>query len=129
MLQVCLDESGKGDPDVFVIAGYVSTTELWAKFSDEWQELLDHDSKYYRKLEYFKMAEMSSVGDRERCQWFYNVIAEYALAAVSFTISTKTLKHEINRMFGNPKDVGVRQSMALRLAPINSELCANHTVT
>jgi hypothetical protein len=107
VLQICLDESGKGDPDLFVIAGYVSTTERWAAFADEWQKLLDHDSRHYRKLEYFKMAEMTSKGDRERCRWFYNVIEEHALAAVSFALSTKELTRQVRRMFNNPKDAGV----------------------
>jgi Protein of unknown function (DUF3800) len=106
VLQVCLDESGKGDPNMLVIAGYVSTTEKWAQFSDEWQELLDYDSLYYRKIDYFKMAEMTSSGDRERCAWFYRVIEKYAMAAVSFTLSTKELKHVIETTFPTREEAG-----------------------
>jgi hypothetical protein len=108
MLQVCLDESGKGGSDVFVMAGYVSTTELWAGFSDEWQALLDYRSAHYRKLDYFKMSEMTaSERDMKRARWFYRVIKKYALAAVSFTIPIKLLDHEVRRMFGDPNILGV----------------------
>jgi hypothetical protein len=104
MLQACMDESGQGDPDLFVLAGYVSTTERWAAFSDEWQKLLDHrDPEHFRALEYFKMSEMQSERDRERCRWFHNVIEEYALGAISYTISTKVLRHEVERMFTEPE--------------------------
>jgi Protein of unknown function (DUF3800) len=52
------------------------------------------------------MAEMQSEGDRERCQWFYNVIEKHALAAVSYTVSLKVLRHEADRIFAgrDPKD-------------------------
>jgi Protein of unknown function (DUF3800) len=104
VLQACIDESGHGDPDLFVLAGYVSTTEHWAAFSDKWQELLDHDSKYYRKLEHFHMTEMTgSVGDRERCRWFHNVIEQHALLAISYTLSVKDVRREADRMFSDPK--------------------------
>ena len=110
VLQAYFDES-QTDGDLFVLAGYVSTTERWAAFADEWQELLDHDSVYYRKLEYFHMLEMQSDGDRERCQWFYNVIEKYALVAVSYTVSLKVLRHEAERIFGG-RDPDVRRKMS-----------------
>jgi Protein of unknown function (DUF3800) len=105
VLQLCLDESGKGDPDLMVMAGYLSTTEKWGQFSDEWQKHLDYDSAHYRKLEYFKMAEMTSNRDRERCAWFYRVIENHAMMAVSFTISIKDLKREIEAL-PNPEEAG-----------------------
>src|SRR6202034_2173688 len=46
-----------------------------------------------------KMSEMVSDRDRERCRWFHNAIEEYALGAISYTISTKVLRHEVERMF------------------------------
>jgi len=103
MLQAYIDDSAKGSPDLFVLAGYVSTAERWAAFSDEWQRLLDYRSDHYRKLDYFKMNEMVSERDRERCAWFHKVIEKYALAAISYTISTKDLKRLVTRMFTDTK--------------------------
>ena len=99
MLQAYIDDSAKGDPNLFVLAGYISTTKRWAAFSDEWQRLLDHESNYYRKLEYFKMSEMTSENDKERCLWFHNVIEDHVMAAVSLTFPTKELQEEVSRIF------------------------------
>jgi hypothetical protein len=63
VLQAYFDES-KADGDLFVIAGYISTTERWAAFADEWQELIDHQSTYYRKLEYFHMCQPARKADQ-----------------------------------------------------------------
>lgn len=103
MLQAYIDDSARGDEDLFVLAGFVSTTEKWAAFSDEWQRLLDHRSRYYRKLEYFKMSEMTSAADRERCEWFYRIIEDHVLGALSVTIPTKELRRQVNRRFDDPK--------------------------
>jgi hypothetical protein len=51
MLQVCVDDSGSGQPPVFVLAGFVSSVEGWAAFADEWHEELNTG----RTLPYFKM--------------------------------------------------------------------------
>lgn len=104
MLQAYMDESGEGDPDIFVLAGFVSTVERWTAFSDEWQHHLDHHSAHYRKLEYFKMAEMFSERDRERCRWFFNVIEDHALAAISCTIPVRELRRQVSRIFDDPRE-------------------------
>jgi hypothetical protein len=102
MLRAFIDDSARGDPDLFVLAGYVSTVEGWEAFGREWQRVLDMRSPHYRQLEYFKMTEMSSPADRERCAWFHKVIEDHALAAISVTISTKELRRQVNRMVHDP---------------------------
>lgn len=52
MLQVFIDDSGKSDQSkVLVLAGFLSTAERWAQFSNKWQEILD-----YHELPAFKMS-------------------------------------------------------------------------
>jgi len=54
ILQAYLDESGSRNQDVcFVLAGFIAPSEVWAQFSDEWQQCLDAPPK----LDYFKMRE------------------------------------------------------------------------
>lgn len=50
VLQFWLDDSGKGQPPVFVLAGYVARVEQWNAFADEWQIFLNQNPR----LEYIK---------------------------------------------------------------------------
>ena len=50
MLQLWLDESGEGNPPVFVLAGYLNHAEKWLLFADEWRRSLDIEPK----LDYIK---------------------------------------------------------------------------
>jgi hypothetical protein len=93
MLKVFIDGSGTGDPNWFVLAGYLSTAERWADFSTEWQRLIDMRSPHYRALDYFKMNEMTSDADRERCGWFYRVIEDHALMALSVVVNVQDLRN------------------------------------
>jgi len=40
MLQIWLDDSGRGQRPAFVLAGYFSSVDAWIEFSDEWKALL-----------------------------------------------------------------------------------------
>jgi hypothetical protein len=42
MLQAFVDASGKGDPSILVVAGYVAQADEWVRFSQAWKEKLDH---------------------------------------------------------------------------------------
>jgi hypothetical protein len=54
MLQAFVDASGKGDPNVLVVAGYVARADEWARFSQAWKEKIDQAG-----LRRFKITEMS----------------------------------------------------------------------
>ena len=57
-LEAYIDDSGRGQGSVFVLAGLVSSAERWASFAEEWQAILDdpcEDGR--RKLAYFKCFE------------------------------------------------------------------------
>jgi hypothetical protein len=95
MFQVYLDESGYGDKQLFVMAGYIARADNWARFSDEWQSLLDYRSPHYRTLESFRMAEMQSAADRERCEWFYRIIEKYVHMAIAVVVDVAA----VNRVY------------------------------
>jgi hypothetical protein len=52
-LQAYVDASGKGDPHLLVIAGYIASADAWELFAAEWQKRLNE-----AHLPYFKMNEM-----------------------------------------------------------------------
>lgn len=51
--QLYVDDSGKNDPPIFVLAGFLATHEAWSEFAVEWQEALAGPPE----LSYFKMKE------------------------------------------------------------------------
>jgi hypothetical protein len=53
MLQVFIDDSGRGVDPVFVLAGYVGRVRNWEDFSDRWQKVL----KQPPAIEYLKATE------------------------------------------------------------------------
>lgn len=44
MLQVCVDDSGRGQEPVFVLAGYVGRDRNWIEFHRDWSDLLKKTS-------------------------------------------------------------------------------------
>lgn len=55
-LQIYIDDSGKNDPPVFVLAGFLASAENWVAFSNEWRACLAREPS----LEYLKMADANS---------------------------------------------------------------------
>jgi hypothetical protein len=57
--QAVVDDSGSEPQSrIFVLAGFVGTSDDWAKFAPEWQAVLDLSPK----LDYFKMTEAANFG-------------------------------------------------------------------
>jgi hypothetical protein len=54
VFQTYTDDSGRGDRNVFLLAGFVSTVPRWADFSDEWKSALG-------RLQYFKAKEAAAL--------------------------------------------------------------------
>src|SRR5271157_4693059 len=52
-LQAAIDDSGRGQGQMFVFAGFILPFEEWLPFADTWQTVLDE----HPKIEYFKMKE------------------------------------------------------------------------
>jgi len=40
MLQICIDESGRGNGSVFVLAGFIARVQNWEALADDWHTLL-----------------------------------------------------------------------------------------
>ena len=113
-LQVYIDDSTTAE-ETFVLAGYISTAEKWAQFSDEWQELLDREPKWRR----FKVSRVfNSIryghledGASNRVIEFYRVIEKFVDKSVAVVVPIAALKKAASdfglpEMYGNPYWVG-----------------------
>jgi Protein of unknown function (DUF3800) len=85
VLKAYVDASGKGDPNLLVIAGYIATAATWEKFSEAWKARLNCAG-----MPYFKMNQMS--GKPEIAAWFYRLIEEFEIkASIAVIINTAEL--------------------------------------
>ena len=48
-LRAYVDASGKGDPHLLILAGFIATDETWIEFSKEWKSRLDQAGLSYLK--------------------------------------------------------------------------------
>jgi len=96
MLQAFVDESGNGAPDYFVMAGYVSTTEKWLTFINDWQRLLDLNDHPHRPMTRLKMSKMTHDRGLRRAEMFYRVIEENVISAFSVTIDVAGMRKALN---------------------------------
>ncbi len=98
-LQAYIDES-EGEGGTFVLGGFISTVERWAKFTAEWERLLkpfgvlkDGSCHYH-----FKYNAMAREGRRERIPAFEAVAKNNAIMAVSCKINVNDLQSAIDRI-------------------------------
>ena len=98
-LQAVIDDSRDQD-GVFVLAGYISTAERWAQFSEEWEALLPLATKSRAGISRFKMAEMAQSSERlARVPAFFRVIEKHVMASVSVKIFTRDIDFAQKRIF------------------------------
>lgn len=91
-LQAFMDGSGNQDQGVLVLAGYVSTMENWAEFSDQWNRILNMTPR----LRYLKMNDAVRLKQEfhgwseerrdERLGLFREVIENYVQLAIASTV-------------------------------------------
>jgi hypothetical protein len=94
-LKAYVDASGKGDPRLLIIAGYIATVETWEEFSKAWKARLDCAG-----LPYFKMNQMAS--KPEIAGFFYRLIEEYPVkASIACVLNTAELV-EVERSIKYP---------------------------
>lgn len=86
VLQAWLDESEEAGK-VFVLGGYIASVEQWARFSDEWAELLS-----VKKIEEFKMKDARC---REYAAEFYRVIQRNVSASIVCSVDRAYLNKRI----------------------------------
>ena len=112
MMRAYVDDSGNGQPPVFLLAGFVAHGEQWEQFSGQWQEVLDGPPK----LEYFKMREAARLegqfknwteGDRDSRLWeFLTVIRRNVKLCVKWIVPDdaydSVIKGRVARGMDNP---------------------------
>lgn len=97
-MQAFIDDSVE-QGRVLVLAGYISTAEKWAKFSNEWQSRLDH-AGWSR----FKMAEIATSQRPEVSGWFYRAIEDHVEAFVAVAVDITALKQAVDEVGVRPRD-------------------------
>jgi hypothetical protein len=60
VMESYIDDSGSGDPPVFLLAGFVARAEEWAILSQRWSEAVHKRAG----LEYFKMKEAQALNEQ-----------------------------------------------------------------
>jgi uncharacterized protein DUF3800 len=89
--QAYVDGSGTGDPNLFVIAGYIATARDWESFSKEWRVRLQQ-----ARLTRFKMSEMAR-SKIDVAGYFYRAIEDSKIkAAISCAIDTAGLRKAVD---------------------------------
>ncbi len=82
MLQAYIDGSATQGRNILVLAGYIAKAETWAKFSDDWQELLDNRPLRLRDQTAFKFNRVKSKSSIKRAEQFYRIIEKHVSNAI-----------------------------------------------
>lgn len=117
MLQAHVDDSGRGNPPVFVLAGLVANAAAWAEFSDEWEETLKSDPpleflkmKKFMKMDPWRESSELKLSKLYALQEVINKYVEYGVVAAVSTwdyeevfagIGPKEWKSEYHYMVGD----------------------------
>jgi hypothetical protein len=98
--QAFVDDSRSKDE--MVLAGHIATTESWAQFSKEWEELLPFATRDKNGKLRFKMTEMASNPERmARVETFYRVVEKHIPVSIScrMNLADFTQAYERTRAF------------------------------
>jgi hypothetical protein len=92
VMEAYIDDSGKGDPPVFLLAGFLSHPEQWGDFSEKWVDALRRPPK----LDYFKMSEAAALegqfqgwseeGRDARLAKLVSIVKDHVLVGVSSVV-------------------------------------------
>lgn len=106
MLKGYFDASGKGAKDIFVLAGYISTADRWAQFSDAWDVELKggNDKKRRQPIKVFKLRNMNldSTNQLNRCAILNRIIHEHAIARVACVVDVAALDRILKNSWWTP---------------------------
>jgi hypothetical protein len=96
--QAFIDESERNDnqSDYFVIGGCISTSDRWANFAKEWNELLPRFGRVDSKGRYFHMTEMPSMHDVAA---FYRVMERNIPVYISARFRKSDFRNAISRIY------------------------------
>ncbi len=94
VLQAFFDESSDSHntpPTTFVVAGFVSTAEKWAEFSERWQQALDEDG-----LEFYKAGKLKTQKSIKKSERYFRIIEQYVDAGVYCIVDMRELVKTVN---------------------------------
>lgn len=113
VLKVYSDESGKGDPRTFVMAGFIARAEVWAEFENDWNAVLARPPA----IPYFHMADAVASGDFDRIAALAALIRKHKLSGISVLIYMPdydlVVRNQISRRFDNPYFFALIRQMEL----------------
>jgi hypothetical protein len=102
--QAYIDESGNRDSPVFVMGGFVASTDKWLRFCDDWQRMLEMPMR----LAYFKMNEAATLSGEfshwsvqrrdERVCRAYSIVEELVDLQLSCVIQLKHFDRLMRRI-------------------------------
>jgi len=102
MLKAFFDETGKGDPYIFAMGGFIARAEEWESFNNDWRAVLDEPPK----LEYFHMVEAVRSRDFERIKKLAAVIRKHGflglLIEVSMVDYNAIIRGQVSRGMDDP---------------------------
>jgi hypothetical protein len=112
VMEAYIDDSGKGNPPVFLLAGFLSRAEQWEDFSEKWVDALRGSPK----LDYFKMSEAAAFEgqfrgwneeDRDaRLAELVGIIKDHVLLGVSSVVYHRDydeiIKDKLSKETDNP---------------------------
>jgi hypothetical protein len=100
VLQAFIDDSrsaaDRATGRVLVMSGYISDAISWARFSDEWKELLDG-----LRWDEFKMSQVAMGGgdqSMERAEWFFRVIERHVKGQIAVSIEEQMLARVVDEL-------------------------------
>ncbi len=115
VLKVYADESGKGDPRTFVMAGQIARAEQWAVFEEDWRVALAKPPA----IDYFHMNEAVAARDFQRIADMGAVIRKhgFSVIAVSFYMPdyNAIIRGRISRRFDSPYFLGLTSLIDLAI--------------
>lgn len=108
MMKSYIDDSGKGQQPVFVLAGYIASAEKWALFSERWKETLGNKPS----LKYFKMKEAANLKKQfanwtedernKRLKELVKIIKEYASLGIQCVVNHNDYNDVIKNRIAKP---------------------------
>jgi hypothetical protein len=106
-LKAFIDESGKGDPLMFVMAGFIARAEQWADFNDDWGP------------EYFHMTNAVAQKEFARIQDKAAIIRKHQFPAIAVCIFMEDyntiIKRRVSRRVDDPYFFGYHSIIELAL--------------
>lgn len=106
VLQFWLDDSGKEQMPIFVLAGYAASVDEWTVFADEWQALLDKEPKldYIKAYEAFGFRKQFKGWNEfhrdKRLMEFVPLVEKYSNRGLAFTIGHNHFRDKSDPVWG-----------------------------